>query len=99
MGAVAEGFKDPGSVALLAMQQVLFCLLLTALSCQAFHKKRSVVVHFVLRRSLLSEVFGKYSYAFYLFQIPVLSQYYPQWAAMLGAKYAPGDAVGWVQWA
>jgi hypothetical protein len=95
----ATGFKDPLSVALLAMQQVFFCLLLMALSCQAFHKKRSIVVHFVLRRSLLSDVFGKYSYAFYLFQIPVLFQYYPQWAAMLGAKYAPGDAVGWVQWA
>lgn len=96
--AVAEGFKDPGSVALLAMQQVLFCLLLTALSCQAFHKKRSVVVHFVLRRSLLSDVFGKYSYTFYLFALPVIFVYYPKWAATVGAKYAVGDAVGWVQW-
>jgi len=94
----ATGFKDPRSVALLAMQQVFFCLLLMALSCQAFHKKRSIVVHFVLRRSLLSDVFGKYSYTFYLFQLPVLSQYYPKFAAMLGAKYAPSDAVGWVQW-
>merc|ERR1719353_332529 len=96
--AVAEGFKDPGSVALLAMQQVLFCLLLTALSCQAFHTKRSVVVHFVLRRSLLSDVFGKYSYTFYLFALPVIFVYYPKWAATVGAKYAVGDAVGWVQW-
>merc|ERR1711924_579763 len=84
--------------ALLTMQQVFFCLLLMALSCQAFHKKRSIVVHLVLRRSLLSDVFGKYSYTFYLFQCAVLFQYYPKFAAMLGAKYAVGDAVGWVQW-
>lgn len=75
-------YKDAFSVVLLTMQQVLFCLLLTALSCQVFHKKRSIVVHFVLRRSLLS-VFAKYSYPFYLFALPVLGVYFPAWATML----------------
>ena len=70
-GSYAEGLKDPMSVALLTMQMVFFCLLLMALSCQAFHKKRSIIVHFVLRRSLLTDVFAKYSYTFCLFALPV----------------------------
>ena len=82
-GSYAEGLKDPMSVELLTMQMVFFCLLLMARSCQAFHKKRSIMVHFVLRRSLLTDVFAKYSYTFCLFALPVLLVYYPAWVKMV----------------
>jgi len=97
--SAAEGFKDPMSVALLTMQMVFFCLLLMALSCQAFHKKRSIIVHFVLRRTLLTDVFAKFSYTFYLFALPVLFVYYPAWVKMLpGGSQFDWNKVGWLQW-
>jgi hypothetical protein len=70
---------------------VFFCLLLMALSRQAFHKKRSIIVHFVLRRSLLTDVFAKYSYTFCLFALPVLLVYYPAWVKML-------SLLRWFKW-
>jgi hypothetical protein len=95
----ATGFTDSVSVILLSLQMVVFCMLLMALSCQVWHKKRSIIVHFVLRRSVLIDVFGKYSYAFYLFALPVCWVYYPHWVTMLlpaGSSF-DWNTSGWLQ--
>ena len=89
----AEGFSDLSSVLLLSSQMAIFCLLVLAFSCQIFHKKRSIVTHFVLRRSLFQGFFAKYSYTLYLSQLPVIFLYYPQWMTMLLPEDHPRNSI------
>jgi len=71
------------TIAVSVAQPALFCIVLLCLSCQAYHKSRSIIVFFVLRRSILTDVFGKYSYTFYLIQLPLIfGPYIPFWACI-----------------
>lgn len=88
MSDTAAFFGSARSVALMAAQPVLFCALLLALSCQAWHTARAVSVHFVLKRSVLAGLFGKYSYTYFLFQLPVIFLYFPSWLSSLGGGSA-----------
>jgi amino acid adenylation domain-containing protein len=71
-----------------AAQPVLFCFMLLCLSCQVYHRKRSVTVLLLFRRSVIADLFGKYSYAIYLFQIPLsLAQpFMRSWMCMGGTN-------------
>jgi len=66
-----------------AAQFVLFCLVLICLSCQAHHKKRSLIVFGIFERSIFSDFFGKYSYVFYLFpQVIINGSYLTAWLCL-----------------
>jgi len=56
------------------VQVWLFGLVLLSLSCQAFHRRRSIAVHFFLERGplLLPSLWGRYSYTLFLFQITLI---------------------------
>jgi len=66
------GNAQPLSI-VVAVQPVLYCIMILALSCQSYHKKRSVITFTLLERGPFYSFLGKYSYTFYLFQIPLFS--------------------------
>jgi hypothetical protein len=73
--AVAKGQPSLLMQLTCTIQPVLFGLMLLALSCQSYHKKRSLIVFTLFERDtlLLPSVFGRCSYTFYLFQIPLIN--------------------------
>ena len=73
----------PTSVAVDATQQILFCLVLLCLSCQAHHKKRSLIVFGIFERSIVCDFLGRYSYVLYLFPQVFVHHYVTWW---LGTK-------------
>jgi len=78
----------PKSIVIEGSQQILFCLVLMCLSCQAHHKKRSLVVFGIFERSVVRDFLGKYSYVLYLFPQVLLHHYVTTW---LGTKSLHGE--------
>jgi len=78
----------PKSVAISATQQILFCLVLLCLSCQAYHKKKSLVVFGIFERSIVCDFLGRYSYVLYLFPQVLLHLYVKDW---LGTSSLHGE--------
>lgn len=78
-------------VAVCATQFVLFALMLLSLSCQVYHKKRSLVV-FSVFQTRFSNFFGKYSYTLYVAQIVVIFGPWLKWFVCIGA--AAGTCTG-----
>lgn len=70
-------------VAVSAIQFVLFALMLLSLSCQVYHKKRSLAV-FSVFQSRFMRFFGKHSYALYVVQIVVIFSPYMKWFLCFG---------------
>lgn len=68
-----------------AAQFVLFAWVLLSLSCQAYHKKRSLVVFSVFKTSLMTDVFGRLSYPLYLIMLQVIFGPLTKWWLCLGS--------------
>lgn len=84
-------------VAISATQFVLFALMLLSLSCQVYHKKRSLAV-FGLVQTRFCRFFGQHSYTLYVVQIVVIFGPYMKWFVCFGAAAgtctAPNMAAG-----
>merc|ERR1719162_2279424 len=55
-----------------SLQFLLFGLILITLSCQAYHKKRSLIVFGIFQSSFFTDLLGKYCYPLYLVQIVII---------------------------
>jgi len=71
-------------VAVSATQFVLFTLMLLSLSCQVYHKKRSLAV-FGLVQTRFCRFFGQHSYTLYVVQIVVIFGPWMKWFVCFGA--------------
>lgn len=78
-----------GGYGICAAQWLLFAIMLLSLSCQVYHKKRSLIVFGVFQRSFMADIFGKHSYVLYVVQIVIIfDQRYMKWLTCFEA--APG---------